>query len=174
MLKLILEDLKTQREGLLAQGFWALAVYRFSNARHRHKIPIIGFIWAMIGRVLGKFVEILTGITIPDYATIGRRLTIEHCGGIVLHGETVIGDDCVIRQGVTIGNRYSNRPMEAPVLGNGVEIGAGAKVLGAIRLGDGAAVGANAVVLTDVPPGAAAVGVPARIILPKAQTDRAE
>jgi serine O-acetyltransferase len=75
----------------------------------------------------------------------------------------VIGDDCILRQGVTLGNRTLDRPLEAPQLGSRVNVGAGAKLLGAIRVGDDATIGANAVVLAHVPPGALAVGVPAMI-----------
>jgi serine O-acetyltransferase len=95
---------------------------------------------------------------------VGRRVIIEHQSGIVIHGDAVIGDDCIIRQGVTIGNRRLNRPLDAPRLGNRVSVGAGAKLLGSIHVGDGAQIGANAVVFEDVPAGAAAVGVPARIV----------
>ncbi|MCB1625177.1 MAG: serine acetyltransferase, partial [Pseudomonadales bacterium] len=86
----------------------------------------------------------------------------EHQGAIVIHGSAVIGDDCVIRQGVTLGNRYNDRPREAPQLGKGVNVGAGAKLLGAITIGDHATIGANAVVLNDVAPGDTVVGIPAR------------
>ena len=107
----------------------------------------------------------LCGVTIGVSAKIGRRLVIEHSGGIVVHGNSVIGDDCIIRQGVTIGNRRLDRPREAPHIGNRVNIGAGAKILGGVRIGDDVEIGANAVVIADVPSGAIAVGVPARIIL---------
>jgi serine O-acetyltransferase len=104
------------------------------------------------------------GIELPYSATLGRRVIIEHQSCIVIHGNSVLGDDCIIRQGVTLGNRSLDKPLEAPILGRGVNIGAGAKILGNIRIGDHASIGANAVVLTDVPAHAAAVGIPARII----------
>jgi serine O-acetyltransferase len=107
------------------------------------------------------------GIEIDYAVRLGRRVIIEHQNGIVIHGNSVIGDDCVIRQGVTLGIKSADRPDEAPVLGRQVDIGAGAKILGPVRIGDGAKIGANAVVLCDVPANATAVGVPARIILPK-------
>jgi serine O-acetyltransferase len=108
--------------------------------------------------------QVLTGIDLPCETTVGRRLRIEHFGGIIVSGDTVIGDDVVIRNGVTLGLRRTGE-RGAPILGNRVDIGAGAKILGRIRIGDGAVIGANAVVLKDVPPGALAVGIPARIIL---------
>jgi serine O-acetyltransferase len=103
-------------------------------------------------------------IELPYSAQIGRRLVIEHQGAIVVHGNTRIGDDCIIRQGVTLGNRYMDRPLQAPVLGNRVNVGAGAKILGLVQVGDDAAIGANAVVTKEVPAGRTAVGIPARIL----------
>ena len=98
----------------------------------------------------------------------------EHQHGIVVHGATVVGDDCIIRQGVTLGIRRMYGLDEAPVLGNGVTVGAGAKILGRVRIGDGADVGANAVVLEDVPEGGLAVGVPAQVVrrIPKRHPSR--
>jgi serine O-acetyltransferase len=104
-------------------------------------------------------------VTIGVAAKIGHRLVIEHSGGIVVHGQAVLGDDCIIRQGVTIGNKRLDKPMDAPHIGNRVNIGAGAKILGAVHIGDDVEIGANAVVISDVPAGALAVGVPARVIL---------
>ena len=89
---------------------------------------------------------------------------IEHQGAIVIHGASVIGDDCIIRQGCTLGLRRLDDPGAAPILGKGVSLGAGAVLLGRITIGDGATIGANAVVLDDVPPGAIAGGVPARLL----------
>lgn len=167
MIRLIAEDLRSQHDGLLSQGFWALLCYRLSHPRMRCRVPVVRQLWFVFNRICGKFNEMATGIMLPESAVIGRRLTIEHFGGIIVHGAAVIGDDCVIRQGVTIGNRHMNEPMHAPRLGNGVQVGAGAKLLGAITIGDGATIGANAVVVKDVPAGAVAVGIPAKIRLPR-------
>ena len=101
---------------------------------------------------------------------LGRRVVFEHQGGIVIHGDSELGDDCIIRQGCTLGNRTLDDAFAAPKLGKRVNIGAGACILGAVSIGDGSAVGANAVVLRDVPAGALAVGVPARIVQSKAGT----
>lgn len=160
------EDLSTYREGLLAQGFWAMQIYHFGHARHKYSSKLIRAPWYVVHLALSKFSEIFFGILIGDRARIGRRLNIEHFGNIIIHGSSVIGDDCMVRQGVTIGNRYLDRPLEAPVLGNRVNIGAGAKILGKVRIGDDVSIGANAVVLKDVPSNSVAVGVPARV-LPK-------
>ncbi|NMM08030.1 serine O-acetyltransferase [Polaromonas sp.] len=159
------EDLRVAQEGSLSLGFWALQVYRMGHLRYRFRSRLVRWPLAALHLVLAKLAEMLCGITIGVSAKIGRRLVIEHSGAIVVHGHAVIGDDCIIRQGVTIGNRRRDRPQDAPHIGHRVNIGAGAKILGSVRVGDDAEIGANAVVLVDVPAGAVAVGVPARIIL---------
>jgi len=106
--------------------------------------------------------QILTGIDLPCETQVGDRLVIEHFGGIIISGDTVIGHDVVIRHGVTLGLRRTGIA-GAPTIGNGVDIGAGAKILGPVKIGDGAVIGANAVVLCDVPAGALAAGIPAVI-----------
>ena len=159
------EDLRVAQEGILSLGFWALQVYRLGHLRYRFRSRLIRYPLGALHLLLAKITEMLCGVTIGVSAKIGRRLVIEHSGGIVVHGNSVIGDDCIIRQGVTIGNRRLDRPREAPQIGNRVNIGAGAKILGGVRIGDDVEIGANAVVIADVPSGAIAVGVPARIIL---------
>jgi serine O-acetyltransferase len=166
------EDLRVAQEGLLSLGFWALQVYRFGHLRYRFKSKLIRWPLAGVHLVLFKLAEIVCGVTIGVQAKIGRRLIIEHSGAIVVHGKSVIGDDCIIRQGVTIGNRRLDRPMDAPHIGSRVNIGAGAKILGNVRIGDDVDIGANAVVFKDVPSGALAVGVPARIILRNGDRER--
>jgi serine O-acetyltransferase len=104
------------------------------------------------------------GIDLPCTVKLGRRVVIEHQGAIVIHGYCSIGDDSIIRQGVTLGNRYLDQPFAAPQLGDRVNVGAGAKILGGVTIGAGANIGANAVVLSDIPPGQTAVGIPAKII----------
>ena len=160
----IREDRALYREGWWAQGLWALAIYRLAAARYARPRGVVRSLWGTVAKLGGKWAECVCGISLPDCATIGRRLRIEHFGGIIVHGAAVIGDDCVLRQNVTLGNRSEDRPMEAPVLGDRVQVGAGAVILGAIRIGDDAIIGANAVVLHDVPAGAVAVGNPARIL----------
>ena len=159
------EDMRAAREGALSLGFWALQVYRLGHLRYRFRSRLVRYPLGVLHLFLAKLAEMLCGVTIGVSARIGRRLVIEHSGGIVVHGNAVLGDDCIIRQGVTIGNRRLDRPLEAPHIGHRVNIGAGAKILGAVQVGDDAEIGANAVVITDVPAGALAVGVPARIIL---------
>lgn len=165
------DDLRVAQEGLLSLGFWALQAYRFGHLRYRFQSRIIRIPLGVLHLLLAKLTEIISGITIGVSARIGRRLTIEHSGAIVVHGNAEIGDDCIIRQGVTIGNRRLDDPLGAPRLGHRVNVGAGAKILGRVVIGDDAEIGANAVVLQDVPAGALAVGVPARIII-KSQPPR--
>jgi serine O-acetyltransferase len=105
--------------------------------------------------------SVITGSDIDPNAIIGERLMLPHPNGVVVHANTVIGDDCLIMQQVTIGQLAD---ADAPVIGSRVYIGAGAKVLGKVAIGDRARIGANAVVLCDVPAGWTAVGVPARLI----------
>jgi serine O-acetyltransferase len=167
----LLEDLKAQREGLLALGFWALLVYRFGHARFVIKNKIIRAPWTILYVILHKLTEIFCGISIGSTAKIGRRLTIEHHGCIVIHGDSVIGDDCLIRHGVTLGNTGYKDLYGAPTLGNRVQIGAGAKLLGRISVGDDAIVGANAVVTRDVPEHAIVGGVPARPLTAQTNPD---
>jgi serine O-acetyltransferase len=163
------DDLKVYREGMLALGFWALQVYRFGHLRYRFQSKLVRIPLGIAHLLLEKLAEIICGVTIGVSAKIGHRLIIEHSGGIVIHGNTEIGDDCIIRQGVTLGNQRMDDPLGAPVLGNRVNVGAGAKILGRIRIGDDVDIGANAVVLCDVPDASIAVGIPARII-PKSKT----
>lgn len=145
-------------------GFRAVAVHRFGVWRMGVQPKLLRAPFSILYRAMFRHVRNVYGIELPYTVQLGRRVIIEHQGAIVIHGQTVIGDDSVIRQGVTMGNRYLDRPTEAPRLGKRVNVGAGAKILGAVTLGDGANVGANAVVLKDVPAGKTAVGIPAKII----------
>lgn len=120
---------------------------------------------SLIYRWLFRHCRNVYGIELPYSAQVGQRVVIEHQGGIVIHGASIIGDGCIIRQGCTLGLRRINEPNAAPILEANVELGAGAVVLGQIRIGCGARIGANAVVLIDVPAGAFALGVPARIVV---------
>jgi serine O-acetyltransferase len=145
-------------------GFQAMLVYRFGVARMKVKPLALRAPLSVLYRTLFRGVRNFYGIEIPYTAQIGRRVIFEHQHGIVVHGATVIGDDCIIRQGVTLGLRTLDRLADAPVLGKKVNVGAGAKIIGHVHVGDGASIGANAVVLEDVPAKGLAVGVPARIV----------
>ena len=124
-----------------------------------------GFRW--LARWLAHWGRWLTGIEIHPGATIGRRVFIDHGMGIVVGETAVIGDDCTLYHGVTLGGTSWNKGKRHPTLGPGVVVGAGAKILGPIEVGAGAKVGCNAVVVRDVPEGATAVGIPARIVTPE-------
>lgn len=145
------------------RGLWVMAVYSFGRWRYRLKPRAVRAPFSFAYRVLKIVSEILTGIELPCETLIGRRFRIEHCGDIVISGDAAIGDDVVIRNGVTIGLRRIGE-RGAPTIGNRVDIGAGAKLLGSITIGDDVLIGANAVVLKDVPSNSIAVGVPARIL----------
>ena len=145
-------------------GFRTMAVYRFGVWRMGIKLSVLRAPMSLIYRCKFRFCRNVYGIELPYSAKVGRRVVIEHQGAIVIHGNAEIGDDSIIRQGVTLGNRTMDKPLDAPKLGRSVNVGAGAKILGAVTIGDGAVIGANAVVLIDVPAGATAVGVPARIL----------
>ncbi|MBR5539408.1 MAG: serine O-acetyltransferase, partial [Clostridia bacterium] len=123
-----------------------------------------------IARMISQNAKFLTGVEIHPGATIGKGLLIDHGSGVVIGETAVIGDNCTIYQGVTLGGTGKDSGKRHPTLGNNVMIGSGAKVLGPFTVGDNAKVAAGAVVLKEVPEGATAVGVPARIIFPKAKS----
>lgn len=152
-----------KRPWLKEQSIWAIAVYRFGRWGDTRKSNVQKWLCDRIYWLLFRMVETLTGISFTKAVVIGPGLRIWHFGNIFIHPDVQIGADCTLRQGVTIGNRVEDGPV--PVIGKRVEFGAYAQVLGGITLGDDAKVGAMSVVLTDVPPGATAVGAPARVIL---------
>lgn len=145
-------------------GFRAVAVYRFGVWRMKIKPIFLRAPLSILYRALFRKIRNGYGIELPYSAQLGRRVVIEHQSCIVIHGDCIIGDDCIIRQGVTMGNRYLDRPFDAPKLGKRVNVGAGAKLFGNITIGDDVNIGANAVVLSDIPPGKTAVGIPAKIL----------
>ncbi len=154
-------DYHTHGRDWTKPGFRAMAVYRFGVWRMGVRSKLLRAPLSVLYRSMYRHVRNHYGIELPYSAKLGQGVVIEHQSGIVIHGNCVIGDGCYIRQGCTLGNRTLDRVQDAPVLGRGVNVGAGAKLLGAVRVGDGAVIGANAVVLKDVPAGAVAVGVPA-------------
>lgn len=158
------EDFEVHHRDASRPGFRALAVHRFGTFT-RHLEPKLVRGPLRVGyRAMFRYVRNVYGIELPDMARVGRRVTIEHQGCIVVHGSAVIGDECIIRQGVTLGNRRLDRPHDAPKLGRAVNVGAGAKLLGSVTVGDGATIGANSVVTRDVPAGCVAVGIPAKLL----------
>jgi serine O-acetyltransferase len=147
-------------------GFRAVAVHRFGVWRMSVSPKLLRGPFSVIYRMLYRRCRNRYGIELPYSVKLGRRVVIEHQGCVVIHGHCEIGDDSIVRQGVTMGNRTLDKPFDAPKLGSRVNVGAGAKILGAVTIGDGASIGANAVVLKDVPAGAVAVGIPAKIVGP--------
>ena len=150
------------RPWLKEQSIWAIAVYRFGQRVDRRKPGIGRRLRDRVYWLTFRVTETLTGISIPKSVRVGPGLRIWHFGNIFVHADAVIGANCTLRQGVTIGNRVDGGPV--PVIEDDVELGAYAQVLGGVRVGRGAKVGAMSVVLRDVPPGAVAVGAPARIV----------
>lgn len=162
MFENIKEDWQTYGRDLTKPGLWVMVVYRFG--RWRYKIPyrLLRLPFSFLYKALKIVQQMVTGIELPCETKLGRRVRIDHFSDIIISGDAVIGDDAIIRNGVTIGLKNTNEK-GSPVIGNRVDIGAGAKILGRITIGDDVIIGANAVVITDVPSFSLAVGVPARI-----------
>lgn len=142
-----------------------MLVYRFGRWRYGIKPALIRKPFSLLYKVMYKLVQIATGIELPCEAVVGRGFIIDHGRGIVVSGFARFGDNCRIRSGVVVGLQRISDP-RCPRIGNDVDIGAGAKILGNITIGNHVAIGANAVVLCDVPDNCIAVGVPA-IVKPR-------
>ena len=138
-------------------GIHAVAVHRVS-----HRLWCWGFRW--LARMLSQLMRWVTGVEIHPGARIGRELFIDHGMGVVIGETAEIGDGCTLYHGVTLGGTTWQREKRHPTLGDNVVVGAGAKILGPIRIGDNARIGSNAVVVKDVPAGATVVGIPGRVI----------
>ncbi|HET7833124.1 MAG TPA: serine O-acetyltransferase [Gallionella sp.] len=168
MFKNIREDIASvfDRDPAARNTFEVLTCYPGIHARIFHRIANIlwhaGFKW--LARYISFVARWLTGIEIHPGATIGRRLFIDHGMGVVIGETAEIGDGVTLYHGVTLGGTSWKEGKRHPTLGNNVVVGAGAKILGPITIADGAKIGSNAVVVKDVPPGATAVGIPARIL----------
>jgi serine O-acetyltransferase len=118
---------------------------------------------SVIYKLLFTLVQVVAGVELPCETKVGKRFRIDHFGDIIVSGDAVFGDDVIIRNGVTVGLSHTQY-RGAPVIGNRVDIGAGAKILGPIVVGDDVVIGANAVVIRDVPDNCVAVGVPAKTL----------
>ncbi|WP_028581611.1 serine O-acetyltransferase [Desulfogranum japonicum] len=162
----IRQDLQTYQGDWGCQGFWVMVVYRFGRWRYGLKPLIIRKIFSFLYKFCFKLIQIITGIELPCEVPVGRNFRIDHFGDIIISGYASFGDDCVLRNGVTVGLKNVDITA-APRIGNRVNIGAGAKILGPITIGDNVDIGANTVVLSDVPDNSIAVGIPARIISKK-------
>lgn len=162
--RLVREDFQANDAGWFHPGFHAVAVYRFGRWVRGLAQPS-RLLASLLYKTLYVLVRNVYGIEIPASARIGRRLHIAHQGGIVVHPRTTIGDDCLLRQNCTIGVATPGRMV--PTIGDRVQVGAGAVLVGEISVGDDARIGPNAVVMSDVPAGGSAFAPAARIIRPK-------
>lgn len=172
---LLKEDYKHHFCDWTRPGFRAIASYRIAVWAGTIKNPIVRLVFRRIGKAMLRFVRNSYGIELHAESTIGRRFQIGHQNGIVIHKFSTIGDDCRVRQGVTLGRggiERTNSPEafrnNAPVLGDRVDIGVGTVIMGKVHIGDGVNIGPNAVVLTDVPAGATVLAPMAKIIRPVA------
>lgn len=170
-LKTIIEDVNTIKEKdvaarnvfeviFLYQGFHVLLAHRIAHKLRYWGIPFIP-------RLISQVARFLTGIEIHPGATIGKRFFIDHGMGVVIGETTIIGDDVLIYQGVTLGGTGKDLGKRHPTVGNFVTIGAGAKVLGNITIGDYSTIGAGSVVIDNVPEHCTVVGIPGHIVKQK-------
>ena len=170
-IKTIIEDINTIKEKdvaarnifeviFLYQGFHVLLAHRIAHKLRYWKIPFIP-------RLISQIARFLTGIEIHPGATIGKRFFIDHGSGVVIGETTIIGDDVLIYQGVTLGGTGKDLGKRHPTLGNFVTVGAGAKVLGNITIGDYSLIGAGSVVIENVPEHCTVVGIPGRVVKQK-------
>ncbi|CAN5290498.1 hypothetical protein BH11PSE5_BH11PSE5_10950 [soil metagenome] len=158
----IAEDWRANGRDWTKPGFRALAVHRFGVWRMGVRPKLLRPPLSILYRMMFRRCRNVYGIELPYSASVGRGVVIEHQGGIVIHGASVIGDRCVIRQGCTLGIRRMEELIAAPILEDDVQLGVGCVLLGRVKIGRGAKIGANAVVLTDIPAGSVAFGAPAR------------
>jgi serine O-acetyltransferase len=168
MLNGIREDIRCvfERDPAARNTWEVVTCYPGFHARTLHRLSHRLWKWNLkwLGRFVSHIARWLTGIEIHPAAVIGRRFFIDHGMGVVIGETAQIGDDVTLYHGVTLGGTTWNKGKRHPTLGNGVVAGAGAKILGPIFIGDNTKIGSNSVVVRDVPAGATAVGIPARIL----------
>jgi len=161
--QLVREDFRTNDASLTHQGFLMLFVHRFGNWRMDIGPRLLRLPLTVLYRVLNKLTQILFGMKLDYTVKVGRRVKLEHFGGMIL-GAREIGDDVVLRQNTTLGIRSVAEVRAKPTLGSRVDVGAGAVIVGDIHIGDNSIIGANSVVFSNVPEGSVVMGVPGRII----------
>lgn len=169
--KLIKQEIKTIKEKdpaakstleivLLYQGFHALILHRLAHKLYKLKVPFLP-------RLISQFSRFITGIEIHPGATIGKNFFIDHGMGVVIGETAIIGDNCLVYQGVTLGGTGKETGKRHPTIGNNVTLGAGAILLGKITIGDNSNVGAGSVVIKSAKENSTLVGVPARVVKEK-------
>lgn len=161
--ELVSEDYLTHGRDPLSQGFWALFWHRFGNMRMDVRPRALRMPLTMVYRVMFKVTEWLCGIHLPYNCGVGRRVRLEHFGGMILAPFSV-GSDVVLRQNTTLGIARTSDLAGRPVIGDHVDVGAGVVIVGGLTVGRGAIIGANAVVTRSLAPYAVAIGAPARVI----------
>lgn len=141
-------------------------LYSGMHAVWWHRISHQLWKWRLrfLARLLSQLTRFFTGVEIHPGAVLGRRLFIDHGMGVVIGETAIVGDDCVLYHGVTLGGTHTEKVKRHPTLGNRVMVGAGAKLLGNITIGDNSSIGANAVVVKDAPAGSVLVGIPAKAV----------
>ncbi len=150
---------------LTQQGLWALFVYRIFNKVYRSKTPqLLKRLILIIGVIFQKWIEIVAGISLPYSVSLGKSCYIGHFGNVIFNANAIVGNDCNISQGVTIGVSGTDENRGVPIIGNHVYIGANAVIAGKLKVGDDVLVGANSLVVSDVPNHCTILGVPAEVI----------
>ena len=169
MFKLLKEEISTIKEKdpaatslleilLKYSGLHAMLAYRVANKLYGWNIPFLP-------RFISFIARFLTGIEIHPAATIGKKFFIDHGMGVVIGATTIVGDECLLYQGVTLGGTGKESGKRHPTLGNNVVVGSGAKVLGNIKIGNNVRIGAGSVVITEVPDNCTVVGVPGTVVI---------
>ncbi len=161
--QLVREDFRTNDASLMHQGFLMLLVHRFGNWRMDVRPRLLRIPLTLIYRVLNKLTQFVFGMKLDYTVKVGRRVKLEHFGGMIL-GARAIGDDVILRQNTTLGIRSTADVRAKPVLGNRVDVGAGAVIVGNITIGDNSIIGANTVVFSNIPANSVVMGVPGKII----------
>ncbi len=162
LLSLLAEDFRTHGGSLLSPGFWTLSVHRFGNWRMSFKSKLLRAPMSAAYRTAYRATVALWGIDLPYNVKVGRRVRLGHHGCMVL-GASEIGDDVIMQHSVTMGLSRRN-DTEIPKIGNRVEIGPGACIVGGIRVGDGSYIAANTVVARDIPENSVVLGIPMRFV----------
>jgi serine O-acetyltransferase len=170
-LKLVAEDYRTNDSSIFHQGFVMLLMHRLGNLRMDIRWKSLRIVPTLLCRLFNKLTQILFGMKLDYTVKVGRRVKLEHFGGMIL-GAREIGSDVWIRQNTTFGIRSVDDVRAKPVIGNFVDIGAGAVIVGNITIGDNSIIGANTVVFSNVPPNSIVIGVPGKVIGLNARQNR--